>query len=315
MSRADIDNKSAEQPMVEKGEYSRLVSSAGTASVAVAATLIISKVIAYLITQSATILASLTDSVMDVFASIVNLIAIKYAVTPADNDHCYGHWKAESVASLMQCAFICGSAIFLLAHGVSRVLNPIKLASISIGMYVTLLAMLLTVLLCIFQTYVVKKTHSKAIAADRLHYASDLLFNFGVIISLGLSLEGYIYADGICSIALSLYILYGALHIGRDALAELLDKQLPKSDIIAITKIIKDVEGVQGVHDLRTRSSGPCIFIQAHLEIEKDLTLERAHAIADNCEAEILKVYNNADITMHMEPVVHSEAEYKEMTQ
>lgn len=297
------EKESSERINVSTTTYARLVTFAGIASTSVAAILIVSKVLVLLLTQSSTILASLTDSIMDISASIINLLAIRYAIIPADEDHRFGHWKAESIAGLAQCAFISGSAMFLLFHGIMRIAYPVELAHLDKGIYVTVFAMVLTICLYVFQSYVVKRTSSQAIMADRLHYLSDVLFNIGVLVSLALSFYGMKYADGACAVILGLYILWGAIKIGKSSISVLLDKQLPEKDVLNILNLLSNVPDVQGVHDLRTRSSGPKIFIQAHLEIDQDMPLLNAHNIADLGEIAILKEYENADITLHMEPV------------
>lgn len=290
--------------VVSSSVYAKLVTCAGVASTVVAAILIIGKLLVLLLTQSSTILASLTDSLMDIIASIVNLVAIRYAIVPADEEHRFGHWKAESLAGLAQCAFIAGSAIFLLFHGFVRLFNPVELVHLDTGIYVTVFAIILTAGLYCFQTYVISKTSSQAIMADRLHYSTDVLFNIGVLISLGLSYYGFLYADGACAVLLSVYILYGAIGIGKSAISVLLDKQLPVEDVLNICKLLSSVENVKGVHDLRTRRSGPKIFILAHLEIDQNMPLISAHHVADLAENAVLEQYENADITLHMEPVI-----------
>ncbi len=286
---------------VEK--YGKLVSSAGIASTITATLLIIIKVIALFITESATIMASLTDSIMDISASIINLIALRYAITPADEDHKYGHWKAEAIAGLAQCTFICGSAIFLMFHGISRTINtPTQIPNLDIAIIATIISVVLTALLISYQSYVVRKTNSLAINADRLHYLSDILFNAIVILSLGLSSYGILHADGIFAIVLGIYIFISSVKIFKNSINVLLDAELSPQDIANIQKIILSVDGVSGVHDIRTRSSGPWQFIQAHIEINQDFSLFKAHQITDWTEDKIKEQYPNADITLHMEP-------------
>lgn len=295
---------SCEQDNEKLVQYARLVSLAGIVSVCTAATLIVIRIIALLLTDSSAILASLTDSVMDICSSTFNLIAIKYAMMPADKDHHYGHWKAEALSGIGQCAFISGSALFLVFHGIMRIMHPQKIENIDVGMVVTVIAMIMTIGVVILQTYVARKTNSVAIKADRLHYASDILLNTGVLVSLFLSHFGVIQADGIFAVLLGFYIFGSAIGIFRGAIRILLDAELPQEDIAKIETTILEVPGVSGLHDLRTRQSGPCQFIQAHLEIDKDLTLERAHEVADAAENAVHEIFPEADITLHMEPVM-----------
>lgn len=283
--------------------YSRLVTLAGLASTATAGLLIIAKLAAWLMTGSSSLLASLADSLMDISASVINLLAIRYALAPADADHRFGHGKAESLASLAQAAFITGSSLILVMNGLSRLLNPQPLQHLGIGLWVTVGALGLTLLLVLFQSWVVRQTDSQAIRADRLHYQSDLLFNFGVLLALGLAYWGWMWADGLFAMLLGLYILKGALTIGYEAVQTLLDRQLPEEEQQRISQLVRAIPGVHGMHDLRTRQSGPLRIIQLHLELDDQLPLLRAHELADLAEAAIRTDFPLADVLVHMDPI------------
>lgn len=283
--------------------YSRLVTMAGLASTATAGILILAKLSAWLLTDSSSMLASLTDSLMDISASVINLLAIRYSLVPADDDHSFGHGKAESLASLAQAAFITGSALVLVMNGFSRLVSPQPMEHLGIGLWVTLGALALTLLLVTFQSYVVKRTDSQAIKADRLHYQSDLLLNSGVLVALALSWYGWLWADGLCAILLGIYILRSAMQIGYEATQTLLDRQLPDEEREEISRLTTSVSGVHGLHDMRTRQSGQLRFIQLHIELDDELPLRRAHAIADEVEALLLKAFPASDVIIHMDPI------------
>lgn len=283
--------------------YSRLVTMAGLASTATAGILILAKLSAWLLTDSSSMLASLTDSLMDISASVINLLAIRYSLVPADDDHSFGHGKAESLASLAQAAFITGSALVLVMNGFSRLVSPQPMEHLGIGLWVTIGALALTLLLVTFQSYVVKRTDSQAIKADRLHYQSDLLLNSGVLVALALSWYGWLWADGLCAILLGIYILRSAMQIGYEATQTLLDRQLPDEEREEISRLTTSVSGVHGLHDLRTRQSGQLRFIQLHIELDDDLPLRRAHAIADEVEALLLNAFPASDVIIHMDPI------------
>ncbi|MBL8250898.1 MAG: cation diffusion facilitator family transporter, partial [Candidatus Competibacter sp.] len=118
---------------VDPAQAARLLRLATYASVAVATTLIAAKLAAALLTQSVSVLASLVDSMMDVAASVINLLAVHYSLQPPDRDHRFGHGKAEPLAGLAQAAFIAGSAVFLILHAIDRLLHPQPVASAAIG--------------------------------------------------------------------------------------------------------------------------------------------------------------------------------------
>lgn len=284
-------------------EYAYLVKRAGQAAIIAASLLIIVKLIAWVMTGSSSILAALTDSLMDVTASIINLFAIKIALQPADEDHRFGHGKAESLAGLAQAAFISGSSVFLMFNGISAVINGNEITSSNIGVAVMLFSVLVTVALVLFQGYVVKKTNSMAIKADSLHYRTDIVMNGAVLLAIILAGYGWGWADGVFAIAVSIYILHGAWEIGVQSVDALMDKQLPKEDEELIIKLAYKTEGVLGVHDLRTRYSGYVKFIQLHLELDDEQTLLDAHEKADELDFALQKEFPGADILIHLDPI------------
>lgn len=284
-------------------EYKKLVTVAAWSATIVASLLLIVKVIAWWITGSVSLLASLIDSMLDIAASTVNLVVLKYALQPADKEHTFGHGKAESLAALAQAMFISGSAIFLILNGVERFFRPHELNQPEIGLYVTVFATVVTFGLVQFQKYVVKRTGSQAIAADSLHYQTDLYMNMAILLALGLSMYGFGQADAVFAIGIGVYILVSAAKMVYSAVQSLLDRQLPEEELTQIRSIATEVEGVQGMHQLRTRMSGPTRFIQLHLELDDDLRLIEAHRIADKVEAELEEAFPGCDVIVHQDPV------------
>ncbi|AHE47625.1 Cobalt-zinc-cadmium resistance protein CzcD [Aeromonas hydrophila 4AK4] len=283
--------------------YSRWVTLASTAAVVTATLLILGKLIAWLMTDSSSLLASLTDSFMDVSASIINLLAIRYALAPADEEHRFGHGKAESLAGLIQSAFISGSALLLMMHGISSMLNQVPVVRLEAGIWVSAGSILLTLLLVSFQSLVIRKTNSVAIKADMLHYRSDLLLNAGVLVALVLAGQGWHWADGLFAILIGLFLVWGAAHIGYESVQALLDRQLPEEEQARIMALCCAVEGVHGVHDLRTRQSGPTRFVQLHLELDDQLPLVQAHQIADEAELAVRQSFERMEVIIHMDPI------------
>lgn len=284
-------------------EYAYLVKRAGHAAIIAASLLIIVKLIAWFMTGSSSILAALTDSLMDVTTSIINLFAIKIALQPADKEHRFGHGKAESLAGLAQAAFISGSSVFLMINGVSALVNNNQINASSLGISVMLFSLIVTIALVLFQRYVVSKTNSMAIKADALHYRTDIVLNGAVLLAIVLASYGWNWADGVFAIAVSLYILQGAWEIGTQSVDALMDKQLPQEDQELIIKLAYKVKGVRGVHDLRTRSSGYIKFIQLHLELDDEQSLFAAHEKADELEFALEAKFPGADILIHLDPI------------
>jgi ferrous-iron efflux pump FieF len=276
---------------------------ATNASVAVAFFLIFVKAGAWIATDSVSMLSSLLDSALDSAASILNLLAVRHAVTPADREHRFGHGKAEPLAGLAQAAFIAGSATLLLVEAIQRIISPIEVAHAGIGIAVSVVAMLATVGLVRFQSYVVRETGSLAIGADALHYRSDLLLNGAVIASLLLSTQlGWRHADPLFGTGIALWILWSAWRIVQQSLTQLMDRELPDADRARIRTLAEAHPEVKAVHDLRTRAAGPSTFIQLHLEMDGGMTLARAHQVSDRVENDIREAFPHAEVMIHQDP-------------
>jgi ferrous-iron efflux pump FieF len=282
--------------------HARLLRLATHASVATAALLIAAKLAAWAMTGSVSVLASLIDSMMDVAASLINLFAVRYALTPADHEHRFGHGKAESLAGLAQTTFIAGSAVFLILQAFDRLLHPRPLEDVGVGVGVMVFAILATLALLLFQRHVIRATGSTAIRADALHYTTDVLTNASIIVALLLSGYGWHGVDALFGLGIAIYILYSAWGIGHEAFQLLMDRELPDEQRRRIREAALTHSQVRGVHDLRTRRAGHDIFIQMHLELDDDLSLFHAHEIADEVEGFIRNIHPDADILIHADP-------------
>jgi len=273
------------------------------ASVTVACVLIAIKAWAWFGSGSVALLSSLVDSILDALASIVNLIAVRHALEPADAEHRFGHGKVESLASLGQAAFIGGSAVFLVFEAVHRMIRPQELGNMGAGISVMTISIVLTLILVLFQKFVVKRTGSIAISADSLHYRSDILVNVGIIAALvAVSTLGWSFVDPLAAFAVAAYILYGAWTIAHQSFDMLMDRELPEEERRNIRDLVVSHEEVHDMHDLRTRSAGINSFIQFHIELDHHITVIHAHQIADDVEAKIRVAYPEAEVIIHQDP-------------
>ncbi|OBT16427.1 divalent metal cation transporter FieF [Vibrio sp. UCD-FRSSP16_10] len=284
-------------------EYKKLVTIAAWSATLVATLLLIVKIAIWWITGSVSLLASVVDSLLDIAASTINLVVLKYALQPADDEHTFGHGKAESLAALAQSMFISGSAFFLILNGFDRFFRPHELNQPELGIYVSLFAMAVTFALVTFQKHVVRKTGSQAIAADSLHYQTDLYMNAAILLALVLSMFGMGQADAVFAIGIGVFILFSAYKMISEAVQVLLDRQLPDSELVEIEEIATSVDEVHGIHDLRTRMSGPTRFIQLHLELDDLLPLMEAHIIADKVESKLQERFQGCDVLIHQDPM------------
>jgi ferrous-iron efflux pump FieF len=247
-------------------------------------------------------LASTTDSILDLFASIMNVVILRFALAPADKDHTFGHGKAESLAGLVQAAFVLGSATLLIFSGVSRVLNPQVIVKSDVAITVTIISILLTVCLVIFQRYVIKRTGSLIISGDALHYQSDIFLNLGVLAAIIISQGIWLHADGVFTIIIALYLLLGAGKIIVQSVGQLMDKELSDDELAQINEVVMSHDKAIGLHDLRTRQAGAQRFIQFHLELADELSLLEAHSIGEAIEEDIRSKLKPCEVFIHHDP-------------
>jgi ferrous-iron efflux pump FieF len=279
---------------------------AGLASVGVAALLIAIKLYAFVATNSVSLLSSLFDSALDLGASVVNLIAIRTAVTPADAEHRFGHGKAEPLAGLVQVAFILGSSLLLLFEVGQHFLQRQQVTEEATGIVVMAVSIGLTLGLILFQRHVIRRTDSMAVQADSAHYFSDFLANAAVILALVLSGQlGWWWIDPLFGLAVALFIAWTAISIGRAALDMLMDREMSDRDRDRIKLIVRAHPEVFGLHELRTRVAGQDCFIQFHLDLKPEISLKEAHRISDAVEASLIEAFPGAEVIIHQDPLGH----------
>ena len=280
----------------------RLTVSAGLASVAVAAVLVALKIWALTATGALSIAASLTDSALDLIMSLAAAAALIYAARPADEDHAFGHSSAEDLAALAQASFIAISAGIIGWAAVERLRAPVPAAlqDEGLGMAVMAISVVLTLALVWWQGRVARRTGSRVIAADRLHYMGDLLPGLGAIAALWVSaVWGISGVDAGVALIAAVIMLIGAIKIGKGAFDALMDRRADPAVIAGIAAIAAGWPGVQGHHDLKTRTAGRLIFVHLHIELDGDLPLREAHAIGAALRRAILDAYPQADVIIH----------------
>ena len=266
--------------------------------------MIASKAWAWLASGSASMLGSLTDSLMDITATLMSFLVLSYALRPADDDHRFGHGKAEALAGLGQAAFIAGSGCLLMFHGIERLINPVELSHSLLGVWVSIFAIACTLVIVFVQNKVVKHTESIAIKADSVHYKGDLILNTAVLLAILLAYYGVLYADPLFAIGVAGYLLYNSWDTATESASHLMDKELPDEEKQSIFEIARNHDDVYGVHGIRTRQGGKVKFIQLHLELDDNLPLIRAHKVADEVELMITQQFESeVDILIHLDPL------------
>lgn len=284
-------------------QRAKLMRSATYASVAVAGTLICVKLVGWLMTDSVSILASLLDSSMDIMASLINLFAVRYALTPPDAEHRFGHGKAEPLASLGQSLIIAASALLLAKHAFESMGETHQLSAPGIGATVMIISLLGTLGLVSYQRHIIAQTQSTAIKADALHYVGDLLTQSAALLVTLLALVGWDGADPYIALGIAAYVFHSAWEIAKESLHYLMDSELPEATRQRISALVTSHPEVAGLHALKTRASGPNLFIQLHLELDDYMPLIQAHRISDEVENMLLKAYPHAEVLIHQDPV------------
>jgi len=282
---------------------SRLMRRAALAAVAVSAVLVVLKAVAYIVTGSVAMMASLADSALDLFASSINLFAIREALTPADREHRFGHGKAEPLAGLAQGAFIAGSATFLVVESVGRIVSPRAVDHALVGLAVMVFSIVAVLGLVLYQRLAVARTGSIAIRADRLHYLGDLLTNVGVALGIVLSARLHILiADPVVGLGVAAVLAASAWTVFRQSYDQLMDRELPDDERERIKAIVREHKDVRNLHDLRTRAAGIAKFIQLHIELDPAISLTRAHEVSDEVESDLLAAFPDAQVIIHQDP-------------
>ena len=285
------------------GERAKLTTRAALASVAVASFLLILKAYAAWATGSVAMLGSLADTGLDVIASLVTLFGLRIAAMPADRDHRFGHGKAESLAALVQVGIIGVSAIGIGWRAVDRLIHGETTANAEYGIAVSLIAIVATLGLILFQRSVVRRTGSVAIQTDSIHYSSDLLLNLAVIAALVLDqYAGFAGIDPVFGILIALWLFYGASRASVRAVDQLMDKEWPEERRQAFIAVAARHPAGRGIHDLRTRTSGANEFAQFHIWLDPAMSVVEAHDVVDEIEAELLREFAGVEVIIHVDP-------------
>jgi cation diffusion facilitator family transporter len=232
-------------------------------------------------------------------------------LAPPDHNHRFGHNKIEDLAVFGQSLIFFLFGIVTFYHSAERFIHPKALEQIGVGIYAMLACSSITLALVIYQSYVIKKTKSTVIEADRLHYMIDFLTDILVIISFTLS-GRFVSLDAILGILIAIYIVYSSYDLFIRSVRHLLDEELSDKERNKIVKIIKTYKQVLGIHELKTRYAGNKVFIQFHLEMDKASSLIQAHKLGDQITEDILRTFPGAEIIIRQDPGLQDDVLYRE---
>jgi ferrous-iron efflux pump FieF len=273
-------------------------------SLVVAMILVVVKLAAWILTGSVALLSSAMDALVDTAASLATFFGVRYAERPPDRDHRFGHGKGEAVAGFTQATLLAGAALALAAQSAERLFFPEPVQLVGLGLGVILASLIAATGLVVMQTLVLRRTGSTAIAADRAHYVTDIAVNLAVLSALGVTrFTGWERTDPLFALVISGYMLWSSRGIAMEALRQLLDHELRSEQRQQIRETVLACPNVRGLHDLRTRSAGDRIFVEYHLEVDGDLTIDEGHAVGDATEVTVERLFPSiVEVTAHLEP-------------
>ena len=272
------------------------------AAVLVAGALLLLKLYAWRVTGSAAVLGQAADSGLDLFGSLVAFAAVRYAAMPADDDHRFGHQKAEALSALFQSLVITASAVLVAAESARRLIEPRALVEPGLAAWVLAGSAGASVALVSFQTLALRRSGSLVVEGDRAHYLGDVIASLGALVAVLLAARGLLWADGVAGLVAAGFLLWSVREIASRAWPQLMDQELPDEDRARIVGIVEADAGVLGHHALRTRRAGRRRYIQLHVELDPDMRFADAHAIADRVERRLEAAFPDADVIVHQDP-------------
>jgi len=299
---------SAPPTRLSPAEAGRLTARITWMSVLVGLTLMIGKLAVWYLSGSVALLASAADSGLDFVAALGTFWAVRLAVLPADAEHRFGHGKAEAFASLLQAALVFASAALIGREAINHLLHPRPVTAEGSAILVMLVSVALTIVLIRAQAWVIERTRSVAIAGDRAHYVADLASNAAAIAGIVLArLTGDPRWDAFAGLLVALWLIRGAVEVLRQAANELMDREVDEHERQELLRLAIDDEQVMGVHQFRSRRSGPVLHVQMHMELEPSQSLLSAHEIIERAEERITRAFPNIDLVIHADPFGLSE--------
>ncbi|HUP67839.1 MAG TPA: cation diffusion facilitator family transporter [Sphingomicrobium sp.] len=284
-------------------EHSAFSTRAALASVTLALILLVAKAWAAYATDSTAMLGSLADTALDVVASVTTLVGVRIAAVPADHDHRFGHGKAEALVALAQVVLITFSAIGIGWRAIDRLVNGAQTEAMGLGILVSLFAIAGTFALLAYQRRVIARTGSIAIKTDNVHYKSDLMLNGAVIVALVLDQALHVAgADALFGIGIALWLVWSAFRASGEAVNQLMDREWAEEERQQFLAACAEYPELEGLHDLRTRSSGTVRFVQFHVWVPAEWTVQKAHDRLDHVEEQLQERFPGTEILIHVDP-------------
>lgn len=262
------------------------------------------KTLAWYLTGSVALLSDALESIVNVATAVAALVAISVAQRPADQSHPYGHHKAEFLSAVLEGVLIIVAALLILREAWHAFQNPREIQAVGMGMAINASAGVLNAIWCSILIRQGRRLRSPALVADGKHLLSDVISSAGVVLGVGLAaVSGWAVLDPALAALVALNILWSGWRVMASSLSGLMDEAVAEDTLTDIRNTISDhATGAIEAHDLRTRHAGPRTFIDFHLVVDGQTTVEQAHDICDRVERALHQRLPDAQITIHVEP-------------
>ncbi len=264
------------------------------------------KLVVGVMSGSVALLASAMDSIMDMFVSIFNYLALKISDKKPTDEFSYGYGKIEAIVASLEGLLVFGSGLFILYEGIKKFITKESVTHLSLSIGTMIFSLFIVSIIVYFLSYVVKKTDNLVIKGDLLHYKTDLFSNSAVLLSLGIIyFTNYYWIDALFGVIIGIYIIKESIELIKEGVEVLLDVSLPKEEVEKIIEVIKNDKDVEDYHFLKTRHAGKFKFVEVHLVLGRDKSLMEAHVISDRVEEKIKAIDPNSNwhIMIHLDPV------------
>jgi cation diffusion facilitator family transporter len=276
---------------------------AATLSVASNSTLVVLKLVVGFLSGSVSIIAEGIHSANDLIAALIAFISVRISEQPPDEEHPYGHGKAESISAAAEAILIVGAAVWIVIEAVRRLLKPEPVEHLGIGVAVMGISVVLNIVVSRYLFRVAREEDSPALEADAHHLATDVYTSMGVVAGLAVTgLTGWHIVDPLMAIGVAMLILKIGLGLTMKSLHHLMDAQLPTAEVSRIEGILNGETRIHSWHNLRTRKSGSTRHIDLHIVFRNDATLLEAHQVADELEKRIAREMAPAHVVIHVDP-------------
>jgi cation diffusion facilitator family transporter len=263
---------------------------------------------AYLITGSVGLLSDALESVVNLVAAVLALIAIRIAARPADDTHHFGHGKVEYFSAGAEGLMIVVAAVLIVYSAVQRLLDPQPLEALGVGLAITVVATVINAVVGALVMRAGKRHRSITLVADGKHLLTDVWTSIGVVVGVGIvAITGWLALDSIVAIGVAVNILWTGGVLVRHSTHGLMDHALPQPDVDVLVQVLRDVSrdyprGEVDFHAVQTRESGRQRFVSMHVLVPGSWTVERGHDLLEQIETDVIAALPGSHVHTHLEP-------------